>query len=412
MGREALSTSLFSGDISYDDFMEHYFHKRPCVLRRNSEYKDILKSSDIDRYFSTGPHKEFREMFYIKSEDILIEDLFTEALHDNKIMGFAPQLIAHKVREFFDNGGSVQIGSPHDIFPHIKKIKQEFEWLFNSYFSSTLFFEGSTPRDGDKHFDETDMFFFQTEGRKKWKITGSVAHNANYSMQQAVRSEYPGLKSDDDDDGEVFVDMIVEEGDVLYMPRGCSHIVDNIGSKSLHVAFTLTNINMVDFKLWQTNRGVVNPGLLRDVDLLNFSADLKVLNKCEAKLSTQDDIDAYIKYYQDNNYSNNSTGFIPDDSVAYDIEKMNNFKITFCPLYKARFEGGEGECIVHVNTESFELEDRLVPYYVKILDELHDRRIVNFVDLIIALHSDEFKDRDKIKEIMKSLYDFGVVNIN
>jgi hypothetical protein len=108
-----------------------------------------------------------------------------------------------------------------------------FPWRVNLYL---------TPR-GAKgflpHTDQHDFFILQTGGRKKWKIYNNPIPLNTRKQELGKAVGKPLLEKNL---GKPLIEVILEQGDALYVPRGYIHVAEtlqNIGS--LHLTVRGTN---------------------------------------------------------------------------------------------------------------------------------------------------------------------------
>ena len=87
------------------------------------------------------------------------------------------------------------------------------------------------------HFDDVDAFVLQCEGRKRWRLY------APRDMTEVLpRVSSPNFS--EDELGSPTLDVVLEPGDVLYMPRGCIHQAVSLPeSHSLHVTLSTGHAN-------------------------------------------------------------------------------------------------------------------------------------------------------------------------
>ena len=87
------------------------------------------------------------------------------------------------------------------------------------------------------HYDDVDAFVCQLEGRKRWRL---------YPPRDAgeVLPRVSSLNFREEELGPATLDVVLEPGDVLYMPRGCIHQAESLpGAHSLHVTLSTGHAN-------------------------------------------------------------------------------------------------------------------------------------------------------------------------
>ena len=78
-----------------------------------------------------------------------------------------------------------------------------------------------------RHYDVTDMFIFQIEGRKRWQVFEPKLRFP-LSRHTDNNPDYP-------EDEVPYIDYVLNAGDVLFVPKGHTHIVSTANSSSLHI---------------------------------------------------------------------------------------------------------------------------------------------------------------------------------
>lgn len=80
------------------------------------------------------------------------------------------------------------------------------------------------------HADDRDVLVIQIKGKKRWKVYRNVPISFPYSHEQVGKNGIPvpsfvtdRISSTETKASEVLIDCILNEGDVLYMPRGYVH---------------------------------------------------------------------------------------------------------------------------------------------------------------------------------------------
>ena len=81
----------------------------------------------------------------------------------------------------------------------------EFQYFF--------FFQGFAP-----HFDDVEVFILQIEGKKRWRL-----YEPRNKQEELPRFSSPNF--DQSEIGEPCLDVVLEAGDLLYLPRGTIHQV-------------------------------------------------------------------------------------------------------------------------------------------------------------------------------------------
>jgi ribosomal protein L16 Arg81 hydroxylase len=90
------------------------------------------------------------------------------------------------------------------------------------------------------HFDHQETFILQVHGRKKWQMWGPTRlHPLRPDVEEAARPQTSPLW-----------EGLLEQGSVLYMPRGWWHVAFPIGEPSLHLTVTVVTPSGFDLLTW------------------------------------------------------------------------------------------------------------------------------------------------------------------
>lgn len=82
-----------------------------------------------------------------------------------------------------------------------------------------------------------EVFIIQLEGTKNWKVWKNYIKNPTYSMQEVLIQ---------DELHEPEMDILLEPGDILYIPSGTPHIARCIDDYSLHMSIGIIPIKIHD----------------------------------------------------------------------------------------------------------------------------------------------------------------------
>lgn len=100
---------------------------------------------------------------------------------------------------------------------------------------------GNDPSFG-KHWDCHDVFAVQLHGRKRWQL-----YRPTFELPLATQTSKE-CKQDCPD--EPVLDIVLETGDVLYIPRGWWHCATAIGEETFHVAIGVHPPFVLDYFTW------------------------------------------------------------------------------------------------------------------------------------------------------------------
>jgi bifunctional lysine-specific demethylase and histidyl-hydroxylase NO66 len=80
------------------------------------------------------------------------------------------------------------------------------------------------------HFDFHDVFVLQLDGRKRWRVWEPLLRTRN-PIRGGAKIDSPTF----DELGEPLLDLTLERGDCLYLPRGFPHAAETVEAASSHL---------------------------------------------------------------------------------------------------------------------------------------------------------------------------------
>ncbi|CAH0477233.1 unnamed protein product [Peronospora belbahrii] len=197
--------------MSLDTFESQYFEKKPLHVRKVD--KGVLFTSDL---FSRKKlikimEKESRSMRF--GTDLTVCRYIQskrQDFHGDDSNGHAT---SRQVANLLDKGYSCQFYQPQRYVDGLYELNAAFEEVFGGLAGASAYLTPANSQALAPHYDDIEAFVLQTQGRKKWKLYHpSVELAGEHSTDLAV-----------DQLGEPWMELTVEEGDLLYFPRGVVH---------------------------------------------------------------------------------------------------------------------------------------------------------------------------------------------
>lgn len=152
--------------------------------------------------------------------------------------GHRPWLRVDDVNSALRSGATLSISDIQELHPPIGEASRALEGQLRERVSANAYLSFGTKRGFRIHRDPHDVFVAQVVGRKEWRIY--IPHGG------------PSSEVADDDAGPAatFDECIVNQGDLLYLPRGWWHSATPIGEPTLHLAFGVTRRTGLDLLEW------------------------------------------------------------------------------------------------------------------------------------------------------------------
>jgi hypothetical protein len=142
----------------------------------------------------------------------------------------------------------------HAIMPRVAKLARALQDDFHAPAIVNLYASWGRQKAFNLHYDAQEVFILQLSGRKHWQVyeptrTHPLKDDPEPVPEPSGRPLWMGT---------------LEEGDMLYMPRGYWHVVTPLDEPSLHLNFALEPPDSADFLRWWF------PRLLRHSDLRQY----------------------------------------------------------------------------------------------------------------------------------------------
>jgi ribosomal protein L16 Arg81 hydroxylase len=160
-----------------------------------------------------------------------------------------PRLRADDLTAHVREGATLILDSIDEIQPPITALAEQLEQSFRTRVQVNMYAGWRTSRGFDLHWDGHDVLILQVAGRKKWGIYGVTREHP-----------LPGDPLPGDKDlaktppSEPVWEGLLDEGDLLYIPRGWWHVAVPLDEPTLHLTIGLHHATGADFMDWFAGR--------------------------------------------------------------------------------------------------------------------------------------------------------------
>ncbi|MEV7203412.1 cupin domain-containing protein [Streptomyces griseoluteus] len=222
-------------DFTFEDlvgdekvFFAEYFDKKP-LLRKNAmpgDVRDILSIRKLDELL----HMESIRPPYIKvnhNGSGVPEKGYTRSVVVQGV-NITDTVVPEKIYELFRAGATVTWCSLNQIVPELRDFTRVISDKMAVRTDVVGFMTPTKKRGYLPHHDPVDLFIVQLEGTKRWKLWDLPAQrdgdNASYT---------------DEELGEPVIEVLLEPGDVLYLPYNTPHAAAAEDQVSLHLSIMM-----------------------------------------------------------------------------------------------------------------------------------------------------------------------------
>ncbi len=232
-----LSLSSLIAPVAEEEFQSRYWERQPLVVhRKQPDYYDGLFSIiDFEEAITRSPD-------YVK--------LANATTQKNKSY---QSMVTEGVEAVFGDmrdGGTLVLDQLHHREPRLRLLCRVLAAELNHRFQTNLYLTPAQGKGFSPHWDNHDVFILQVVGSKDWKI-------------EKQRRTLPGKGDKMGDEGrELRGDLqsfVLEQGDLIYIPRGFVHAAECGAEPSLHITLGVTGVFWEDLV-----HAAVRAAILRD----------------------------------------------------------------------------------------------------------------------------------------------------
>ncbi|MDQ3907600.1 MAG: cupin [Acidobacteriota bacterium] len=166
-----------------------------------------------------------------------------------------PRLRATELTDQLRAGATLILDAVDELHAPLTRLASALELAFRERIQINLYAGWRTSRGFDLHWDEHDVFILQVAGRKRWRVYGETRPSpVSDDIESAPRPTGPPLWED-----------ALEDGDLLYIPRGCWHVAFPLDEPTLHLTVGVHRRNGLDLMRWLTGQLRASEAFRRDL---------------------------------------------------------------------------------------------------------------------------------------------------
>lgn len=201
--------------LSLEDFLNNYWQKKPVVIR--NAIPDFVNSLSPDELAGLALEEEVESRIVWetpkeKTQWHLKRGPFTE--QDFKMLPKSHWTLLVQ-------GVDRLVPDIYELFDHFNFLPQ---WRIDDIMISFAALHGSV----GPHYDNYDVFLYQAQGNREWSLTTKECNNNNYIQDLELRI----MK-----DFDIEEKMILEEGDMLYLPPHVGHYGISLSEECMTYSF-------------------------------------------------------------------------------------------------------------------------------------------------------------------------------
>ena len=166
-----------------------------------------------------------------------------------------PRLRAAELTRELRRGATLVLDAVDELHEPITALAESLERVFGVRIQVNAYAGWRTSHGFDLHWDDHDVLIVQVAGRKRWSVYGMTRR---YPLPKDVA---PDLGRPEDP----LWEGMLQDGDLLYIPRGWWHVATPLDEPTLHLTIGIHNPTGVDLLSWFLDRLRISEDVRRDL---------------------------------------------------------------------------------------------------------------------------------------------------
>lgn len=216
--------------VPLTDFMKDMYGKKCVNVKRNNIYY-------YGNLFSTDCFYKMIEknnLEYGKNINVALYSNGERTTHNGK-----GRVLSKDVKKVLADGKSVQCVNPQSFCDNIWYVCDLLQEYTNAFVGANNYITPPKSSGFSPHWDDIDAFLLQIEGRKFWTVWAPIDIHSMFPLQSSGNFSDEDMKSH-----KIIFQGWLEQGDLLYIPRGFIHHAKTDSKRtSHHVTISLSRQN-------------------------------------------------------------------------------------------------------------------------------------------------------------------------
>lgn len=136
----------------------------------------------------------------------------------------------NRVLELYDGGATVVLQGLQLTDAHVAKVANNLALTLDHPVQINAYLSPPSARGLDLHFDYHDVFVLQLDGAKRWRVWEPLERT-----REPVKSAPKPAPLTFEELGAPVLDLTLQQGDCLYLPRGYPHSAETVDDASAHL---------------------------------------------------------------------------------------------------------------------------------------------------------------------------------
>lgn len=237
MGENSAAFADLIAPVEVERFFAEIWEDRPFHVSRNDSafYANLLTVADVERAISGGGLR-YPAIQLARGGAFYPPEAFTRSLRAGEDV-FAGVPIVERIDAAYRAGASISLPGFQRAWQPLGALVASLEAEFDHPVHANVYITPGGAAGFSPHYDTHEVFVLQIAGCKRWRISQSpttLPHRSQPFRPQDVAGFEPAL------------DITLQQGDLLYLPRGFTHTTNTAGEPSLHITIGVTVYTWVE----------------------------------------------------------------------------------------------------------------------------------------------------------------------
>jgi ribosomal protein L16 Arg81 hydroxylase len=236
--------------FSVGDFLADYWERKPLVIRRGDSryYQDLMTNRDLEDLVS-DPNTRYPAVKLANEGCFYPPEAYSSDVQVGQCL-FSGVLNLSKISEEYGRGATLTLPAVHRIWKPLSALCMTLEQELDHRIHANAYLTPGRTAGFKPHYDTTGILVLQLAGKKRWHISEPPIRLPHAEQPFEPEGFTPGS---------VLMEVELEAGDLLHLPRGYVHSTTTSQGHSAHVTIGINVYTWVDVV-----RGLVPSALDRE----------------------------------------------------------------------------------------------------------------------------------------------------
>ena len=261
---EGLRYVLYS--IKPEEFLSSVWGQRPHLDRpaEPERFRRLLTWDDLDHALDTQRAWPARVNVVRGGKQVppshYLEPVPGRGQGRDPLMRVNSQLLHRQLA----SGATLVFFSADEVFPEVRDLADQLQYELQADVFVNLYLARGDVGGFEAHWDDHDTFILQVHGAKEWRLFGEGRRLP--LPKDSEPNECPEKPVDE---------LVLQQGEALYVPRGWWHAVRPIGEETLHLTLGIGRPSGIDFLRWAAERQRAHEPVRRDLPLTGTDSQIR-----------------------------------------------------------------------------------------------------------------------------------------